>query len=73
MPKVDGFKVLEYMEENNLFSKVPVSIITGTDSVEINLNAFKFPIVDILRKPFTESALNNILERTINHRSNIGM
>ena len=49
MPKVDGFKVLEYMEENNLFSKVPVSIITGTDSVEINLNAFKFPIVDILR------------------------
>ncbi len=73
MPKVDGFKVLEYMEENQLFNKVSVSIITGTDSLEINANAFKYPIVDILRKPFSEVALNNILERTINHKDNIGM
>ena len=66
MPKVDGFKVLDFMNEKNLFEYVPVSIITGNDSREINLNAFEFPIVDILKKPFSESAVKSIVERTIN-------
>lgn len=69
MPKVDGFKVLDFMKENNLFSSIPVSIITGNDSREINLNAFEYPIVDILKKPFSESAVKNITERTINSKN----
>lgn len=65
MPKVDGFKVLEFMEKNQLFKLIPVSIITGNDSVDINLNAFEYPIVDILKKPFSEMSAQSILERTI--------
>ncbi|MDD2409658.1 MAG: response regulator [Bacilli bacterium] len=68
MPKVDGFKVLEFMKENNLFKDIPVSIVTGNDSREINLNAFEYPIVDILKKPFTPEAVKNIVERTINFK-----
>ena len=68
MPKVDGFKVLEFMKQNNLFDSIPVSIVTGNDSKEINLNSFEYPIVDILKKPFTPEAVKNIVERTINSK-----
>ena len=65
MPNVDGFKVLEYMKERNLFGIAPVSIITGNDNREIDLNAFQYPIVDIIKKPFSEQAIKHIVEKTI--------
>lgn len=65
MPKVDGFKVLQFMTENNLFKTIPVSVITGNDNREIDLNAFQYPIVDILKKPFSEEAIKRTLEKTI--------
>lgn len=65
MPGVDGFKVLEFMQQNNLFNDIPVTIITGNDSVDVNLSAFEYPIIDILNKPFSEIAARNILYRTI--------
>lgn len=69
MPNVDGFKVLEYMKEKNLFLLIPVSVITGNDNKEIDLNAFQYPIVDILKKPFSEQAVKNIVDKTINFSS----
>ena len=65
MPEVDGFAVLEYMKEKDLFKKIPVSIITGNDAKEVDLEAFKYPIVDIVKKPFNDVSLKNIVERTI--------
>src|SRR5574344_449837 len=54
MPNVDGFAVLEYFEENNLFARIPVSIITGDDSRETINRTFSYPITDVLPKPFNE-------------------
>jgi len=68
MPEVDGFAVLGHMKTNDLFKKVPVSIITGNNDKEIDMEAFKYPIVDILKKPFNEVALKTIIERTMNTR-----
>ena len=68
MPNVDGFKVLEYMKEKDLFKNLPVSIITGNDSKDTDLRAFDYPIVDILKKPFNDISIKNILERTLGHR-----
>lgn len=65
MPGVDGFAVLEYMKDNNLFNKIPVSIISGDSSKETIDRAFTYPIVDMLGKPFTEKDVKNILEKTI--------
>ncbi len=69
MPESDGFEVLKYMQNKNLFDTIPVSIVTGNDSREINLNAFEYPIVDILKKPFSEEAVKNIVGRTINSKT----
>lgn len=65
MPGVDGFAVLEYMKENDLFSKIPVSIISGDSSRNTIDRAFTYTIVDMLGKPFTENDVKRILDKTI--------
>ena len=65
MPGVDGFAVLEYMKENDLFSKIPVSIISGDSSRDTIDKAFTYTIVDMLGKPFTENDVKRILDKTI--------
>ena len=67
MPNIDGFAVLDYFKENNLFNKIPVAIITGDDSKEAIDKAFKYPIVDMLNKPFNEKDVKIIVEKTVNY------
>ena len=40
MPRVDGFAVLDFMNNNQLFSKMPVSIISGDSSKDTIAKAF---------------------------------
>lgn len=70
MPNVDGFAVLEYFKENNLFSKMAVSIITGEDTKEAITKAFTYPIVDVLTKPFNERDIKRIVDKTIEFNTN---
>jgi len=65
MPNVNGFEVLEYFKKNNLFIKIPVSIITGNDTKDQVEQAFNYPIVDLLSKPFNERDIKRIIEKTI--------
>lgn len=65
MPRVDGFAVLDYMKENNLLSKFPVSIISGDSSKETIDKAFNYQIVDMLSKPFNEQSVKSVIEKTL--------
>ena len=65
MPNVDGFEVLDYMKENNLLQKMPVSIISGDDKKETIDRAFTYPIVDMIRKPFNTVDIKQVVEKTI--------
>lgn len=71
MPKVDGFAVLNFMQENNLFSKIPVSIISGDSSKETIDKAFTYPIVDMLSKPFSEQSVKMVIEKTLIYKDMI--
>ncbi len=66
MPNVNGFEVLDFFREKDMFKKFPVSIITGVDDKESIAKAFKYPIVDMLTKPFNERDVKAILEKTLN-------
>ena len=66
MPLVNGYEVLDYLKDNNLFSKIPVSIITGEDSKEKIDATFKYPIVDVIVKPFNQDNIKSVVEKTIN-------
>ena len=65
MPGVDGFQVLDYFKANNLFSKIPVSIITSDNSIETRNRVFSYGVVDILVKPFNERDVKLVLDKTI--------
>lgn len=65
MPKVDGFAVLEYFQENSLFAKIPVSIITGDDSRDTINRTFSYPITDVLQKPFNERDVKSVVDKML--------
>ncbi len=67
MPHVNGFEVLDYMKEHDLFTVYPVSIISGNCDQSAIDRAFQYPIIDMLSKPFTEADVTRIVERTILH------
>ena len=59
----DGFYVLEYYKQNNMFNKIPVAIISGDDSKSTIDKAFKYPIVDLLNKPLSTENIKNIVDK----------
>ena len=65
MPKVDGFAVLEFMRQNDLLKKMPVSIISGDSSKETIDRAFTYEIIDMLEKPFTDQNVKMVIEKTM--------
>ena len=65
MPKVDGFAVLDYMKENDLLKKMPVSIISGDSSKDTIDRAFTYQIVDMLEKPFNDQTVKMVIEKTL--------
>ncbi len=68
MPEYDGFMVLNYFKNNNLFKKYPVSIISGDDTKETIDKAFAYDIVDMLNKPFSSNNIKSIVNKMINIR-----
>ncbi len=67
MPIISGFQVLEYFKENNLFNKIPVSIISGASDKESIDKAFTYPVVDMLNKPFSKENVKLVVEKTIDY------
>lgn len=65
MPKVDGFAVLEYMRENDLFDSIPVSIISGDSTKETIDRAFTYDIIDMLNKPFNEKSVKEVIDKML--------
>lgn len=65
MPNIDGFEVLEYLKENDLFQKIPVSIISGANDKESIQKAFSYHIVDMINKPFNKRNVKHIVEKML--------
>ena len=65
MPDLDGFAVLDYFKEKDLFNKIPVSIITGDSSKETISRVMTYNIVDILIKPFSAFDIEKTVSKMI--------
>ena len=66
MPAVDGFGVLDYMEDHGLLEKIPVILITGEAVEDSEERAYAYKIADVIHKPFypeiVERRAKNIIE-----------
>jgi len=70
MPNANGFTVLNYMKQKNLFDSIPVCIITGIDTREVDQQAFAYPIVDMVKKPFNERDIKSKVDTFISIHNN---
>ena len=52
MQEVDGFYVLNIMKERDWMKDIPVVIISGDATVEVETRALKFGVNDFIHKPF---------------------
>ena len=66
MPEADGFVVLDYLKENDLFKKVPVSIISGDETKATRKRAYSYDIADLLIKPFNVDHIRKRMNNLIN-------
>ncbi len=65
MPKMDGFAVIAEMRKKGWMHKIPVLIISGENSVEVENKCFELGVSDFIRKPFVSSIVKNRLKNTI--------
>lgn len=66
MPGCDGFAVLDYMKEHNLFASLPVAIISGDETRETRKKVYQYQIVDMLEKPFNTENIRRRISKIIN-------
>ena len=66
MPELDGFSVLDYLNNNNYLSKLPVIIISGNYDKETRNRAYSYRIADMLEKPFNVQVVRHRIENLIN-------
>lgn len=66
MPEVDGFAVLEEMQEKGWIEKVPVLIISGETSVKAERKCFDYHISDFIRKPFDNALVKKRVRNVVN-------
>lgn len=69
IPKIDGIKMLEIMNEKKLMEKVPVLIIGAAETPDIASRCFDLGISDFIRRPFEE----RLVRRRVKNTSHIFM
>ncbi len=65
MPIKNGYEVLDYFKEKDLFKDIPVSVISGEDSEDGITKATSYGIIDMLQKPFSAQSARSIVNKTV--------
>ena len=66
MPVMNGFEVLDYFKEHDLFKVVPISIISGEDTEEGIKRAMSYQgVIDMIQKPFDATSIRAIVDKTV--------
>ena len=65
MPRMDGFSVIAEMKKDGLSGRIPVLVISGERSVEIEDRCFKMGVSDFIRKPFDASIVRNRVKNAV--------
>lgn len=63
MPGIDGFGVLDYLKEKA--NRTPVVIISGDTTKETIDKAFKYNVVDMIEKPFSDKVILEKIDRIL--------
>lgn len=74
MPEIDGFGVLQEMQNRGLMNKVPVIFITGENDDEIALKGYALGVSDLINKPFNPDIVERRVRNVVDlytHKQNL--
>ena len=64
MPEMDGTQVLEELNRREVIGKVPVLVISGDHTVEVQKKCFELGISDFIAKPFNNAIIKQRVKNT---------
>lgn len=65
MPRVDGYGLFEYIQNNEQFSEIPFIFLTGRGEIDVKLNALEGGVEDYWLKPFDVEELSIRVRRML--------
>lgn len=65
MPNVNGFAVIEEMNQRGWMKKIPVLVISGEGTAETENQCFELGVSDFIHKPFEASVVENRVKNTV--------
>ena len=65
MPRMDGFEVLNEIKKEGWMRRIPVLIITGEHSVEVENECLELGVSDFIRKPFESSIVKRRVKNAV--------
>lgn len=65
MPVMDGFEVLQQMNESGIIGTVPVILITGENDDEKALKGYELGVADLINKPFNPDIVERRVENVV--------
>lgn len=71
MPVMNGYQVLEHMQEDAFLSKIPVIVATGDDAADAEMQALTLGAHDFIIKPYKPAIIRQRLKNTINFRETV--
>lgn len=67
MPEMDGFQVLEAMQQRKLIGRIPVLVISGDTNIDVEKRCFDLGTSDFIAKPFN----NIIIKRRVKNAAEL--
>jgi putative two-component system response regulator len=65
MPNMDGFQVLDQMQENQMLEKIPVLLVSADTSVAFERQGYEHGAFDFIHKPFDGTIVKARLKRAV--------
>lgn len=65
MPEMDGYEVLEYMQNNKKFENLPIVIISNETADAAVLNAYELGATDVISRPFSEKMVLHRIRKVL--------
>lgn len=65
MPVMSGFEVLDRLKGKNITGKIPVIMVTGENSPELEKKGYEYGIVSYIKKPYQPEVVKQVVSNAV--------
>lgn len=65
MPVMNGFEVLDRLKGKKITSKIPIIMVTGETSPEMEKKGYEYGIVSYIKKPYQPEVVKQVVSNAI--------